>query len=113
VPGPASPSWQWHDDAFDLPEGAVLLLRGERGRHQAFRWGGAVYGFQCHLEVTREMAAEWGRMRAEAKNNPAISVRLGAEIVRHHDRAAAFGRGVADAWLDLVEAARQAGGAAA
>jgi GMP synthase-like glutamine amidotransferase len=100
------PVMQWHDDSFDLPGGATLLLQGDRCRNQGFRWGRSVYSFQCHLEVTPAIAAEWGRLRGEESNNPAVRVRLGAEIVRHGERAATFGRKVADAWLDLVDSGR-------
>lgn len=103
--GAGLPVMQWHDDSFDLPEGAELLLAGARCRNQAFRWGEVVYGFQCHLEATESMARSWGAERGRMTNNPAVGVRLGAEIRRHHERAARFGRSVADGWLDLVEAA--------
>jgi GMP synthase-like glutamine amidotransferase len=100
---PGLPVMQRGEDQMDLPEGSELLLRCERGRVQAFRWGRAVYAFQCRLEATAESIRAWGAARARAKNNPAVSVRLGAEIVRHHARAARFGREAADGWSGLVE----------
>jgi len=51
--------FQWHEDTFDLPEGADLLLSGSECRNQAFRKGSNVYGFQCHMEVRREDALAW------------------------------------------------------
>ncbi len=109
--GPGLPAMAWHDDAFELPEGAVPLLACVRGRLQAFRWGKSVYGFQSHIEADLATVKLWGRMRGQEKNNPAVAVRLGAELVRHFDRTSRFGRGVADAWLDLVEAARSSSSA--
>ncbi|HLI83516.1 MAG TPA: type 1 glutamine amidotransferase [Bryobacteraceae bacterium] len=50
---------QWHNDTFDLPEGAVQLARSERCANQAFRVGPNLYGFQYHLEATPEMIADW------------------------------------------------------
>jgi len=51
----------WHGDTFDLPPGAVLLASSSMYRHQAFRYGDKVYGFQFHMEVTKEMIADWFR----------------------------------------------------
>jgi GMP synthase-like glutamine amidotransferase len=50
---------QWHGETFDLPAGAVWLAHSRDCRHQAFRIGANVYGFQFHLEVTPEMVADW------------------------------------------------------
>jgi GMP synthase-like glutamine amidotransferase len=40
----------WHEDTFDLPEGAELLARSDLYAHQAFRVGTA-YGLQFHVEI--------------------------------------------------------------
>ena len=50
---------EWHQDTFDLPEGAELLVTGERCRNQAFRIGHHVYAFQFHFEATRPMLRSW------------------------------------------------------
>ena len=42
----------WHGDIFDLPDGAVPLLRSDLTALQAFRYGKNVYGLLCHLELT-------------------------------------------------------------
>jgi GMP synthase (glutamine-hydrolysing) len=57
---------QWHEDTFDLPDGAVLLARGSEVPHQAFRVGRSVYGFQFHVEVTGSMLMDWFEKRAES-----------------------------------------------
>jgi GMP synthase-like glutamine amidotransferase len=49
----------WHGETFDLPQGAEWLAWSDACRHQAFRVGTNVYGFQFHLEVTPEMIADW------------------------------------------------------
>jgi GMP synthase (glutamine-hydrolysing) len=56
---------QWHEDTFDLPDGAVLLARGSEVPHQAFRAGRSVYGFQFHVEVTGSMLMDWFEKRPE------------------------------------------------
>jgi GMP synthase-like glutamine amidotransferase len=51
--------FQFHEDAFDLPQGAELLFEGEIVTNQAFRYGRSAYGVQWHLEVTDEIVADW------------------------------------------------------
>lgn len=51
--------FHWHADTFDLPLGAVLLASSERYRNQAFRYGDNVYGFQFHIEMTKNMLMKW------------------------------------------------------
>ena len=48
-------AFEWHDDVFDLPTGAVSLATSARYPHQAFRVGRRVYGLLFHLEVTAPM----------------------------------------------------------
>ena len=57
-------SLQWHGDTFELPPGAVRLARSPLAENQAFRAGDRAYGVQFHLEVTSEMAREWGEVPA-------------------------------------------------
>jgi GMP synthase (glutamine-hydrolysing) len=70
--------FQWHEDAFELPVGARLLLTDGRGSNQAFRAGDQAWGTQFHPEVTPDLledwlkttpddvlAGRWGRTRAE------------------------------------------------
>jgi GMP synthase-like glutamine amidotransferase len=51
--------FQWHEDTFDLPQGAKLLATSSLVPHQAFVYGKGVYALQFHLEVTEEMIREW------------------------------------------------------
>jgi len=53
VLGPAGPELavlHWHQDTFELPDGATLLATNTQYRHQAFRVGTA-YGLQFHVEI--------------------------------------------------------------
>lgn len=56
---------QWHGDTFDLPMGAILLARSEIYQNQAFRYKNSVYGFQFHIEVTKDMLLEWFEERSD------------------------------------------------
>jgi GMP synthase (glutamine-hydrolysing) len=51
-------SFQWHEDAFDLPASAVLLADSGRDSAQAFRIGTS-YGVQFHPEVTTASVSSW------------------------------------------------------
>ena len=53
------PVMHWHQDTFDLPEGALWLARSDLYPHQAFRLGERAYGLQFHLEVDRDLARSW------------------------------------------------------
>lgn len=62
VLGPSLPLpglMEFHEDSFDLPQGAVLLVRGAQCANQCFRVGRASYGFQFHLEVDSKIASNW------------------------------------------------------
>jgi GMP synthase (glutamine-hydrolysing) len=51
--------FQWHGDAFGIPEGATHLVTAADCPHQAFRFGERVYGLQFHLEVDEPMIQRW------------------------------------------------------
>ncbi|HOW18555.1 MAG TPA: type 1 glutamine amidotransferase [Phycisphaerae bacterium] len=52
------PVFQWHEDMFEVPAEGTLLATSTTCPHQAFRCGSAC-GLQFHIEVTREMLANW------------------------------------------------------
>ena len=51
--------FQWHEDAFELPDGATLLCTGREVANQAFRWGNSVYALQFHCEVDERTVGYW------------------------------------------------------
>lgn len=58
------PVFQWHEQGFELPQGAVRLAGSDDYPNQVFRHGHA-WGFQFHLEVTPEMAELFSRQYAD------------------------------------------------
>ena len=58
--------FQWHEDTFDIPKGAVLLAEGRNCKNQAFRVGQNAYGLQFHIEVTENMIQTWFQSGEEA-----------------------------------------------
>ena len=45
--------------ASDLPSGASLLAEGDTFPVQAFRYNGAAYALQFHVDVTHAMMCRW------------------------------------------------------
>lgn len=64
------PVLQWHQDTFDIPEGAIHLIASEPVCNQAFRMEDLVYGLQFHLEVTGEMTQDW---LSDSDNEPSLA----------------------------------------
>lgn len=52
-------TFQWHYDAFALPAGALPVLTNAFNANQAFVVDGRHVGFQCHVEMTRELTETW------------------------------------------------------
>jgi GMP synthase-like glutamine amidotransferase len=50
--------FQWHNDTFDLPEGAVCAFTSDTYQNQGFVYNKAV-GLQFHIEVDESMIKEW------------------------------------------------------
>ena len=100
-------SLQWHGDTFDLPVGAVRLASSPAARNQAFRAGERAYGIQFHLEVTAEMASEWGEIPAYRDSlAEALGPRAGAEFLADVERRATelhpSARALFGNWLGLA-----------
>ena len=78
-------TFQWHYDIFALPPGTVRLLTNAFNPNQAFSLGKHI-GFQCHIEMTREMIETWCRTGAdELPAQPAGAKQSRSEIMRDVD----------------------------
>ena len=60
-------AFHWHEDVFELPEGAILLASSENAPNQAFRYGPRAYGLQFHIEINTELINTWLRYPAYAQ----------------------------------------------
>ncbi len=56
---PGQLMFQWHNEGFELPDGAELLARGEDFPNQAFSYGGHVTGLQFHPEANHDVIECW------------------------------------------------------
>jgi GMP synthase-like glutamine amidotransferase len=100
-------SLQWHGDTFELPAGAIRLASSPVAPNQAFQAGERAYGVQFHLEVTAEMARDWGEVPAYKQS---LAETLGeheaaaflAEVERRADELHPAGRRLFGNWLKLA-----------
>ncbi len=53
------PLFQWHYQTFSIPPGAVHILRSEHCANQAYVLDDLHIGFQCHIEMKRELVQSW------------------------------------------------------
>ena len=97
---------EWHQDTFDLPDGAELLVAGERCRNQAFRIGDHVYAFQFHFEVTKSIVRNWVKtqMTYLKEQHPYFPAQIERDFALHMANQNMLARRISNAWLDLVEA---------
>ncbi|MEM6450720.1 MAG: glutamine amidotransferase [Cyanobacteria bacterium P01_D01_bin.105] len=86
--------YQWHNEGFELPEGSVLLARGDTFANQAFRWGESAYGLQFHPEMTASMVDFWTTQGADLLGAPNTQTRE-EQLVGHETYSATV-----DAWLE-------------
>ena len=90
--------FHWHQDTFELPEGATLLAAGDEVHTQAFRFGEAAWGTQFHFEVDRAELDLWlktaGQDGVQAWGSSIDRIRAEAdrELEWHEARAREFFR---------------------
>jgi GMP synthase (glutamine-hydrolysing) len=90
--------YQWHREGFDLPRDAVLLAESDTFPVQAFRYNGAAYALQFHVEVTHAMMCRWttrGHARMELPGAQPRAAHFEGRLL--HDAAC---RAWLDAFLD-------------
>ncbi|MDP8950658.1 MAG: type 1 glutamine amidotransferase [Actinomycetota bacterium] len=85
--GDSFTAFHWHGDAFELPEGAVLLTSSGPTPVQAFRFGKKAYGLLFHLEVdarlVRGMLEAFEDEAQEAGEDPHEMLRQAPEHLPH------------------------------
>ena len=102
---------EFHEDSFDLPEGAELLVRGDQCPNQCFRFGNGSYGFQFRLEADSTVVDNWINifLGGELENYAKYRTRydddffadLKARLPLLVARSEIFCRAVAQNWLEL------------
>jgi len=95
----------------------VLLASSPAYPNQAFRCGRYAYGVQFHLELSREMAAEWADVPEYALAlalvlGPDSATALIDQLGANADELRAHGRQMFERWLELFSPAESAAGLA-
>lgn len=101
----------WHEDTFELPEGATVLATGDEVHLQAFRIGARAWGAQFHFEVDRtelefwlqaageKLVRAWGKTTAqvlvEADRHMATQEARALEVFRRFARIVRVASGAA------------------
>ena len=106
--------FQWHGDAFELPEGAELLATSAGCPHQAFRYGDRTYGLQFHLEVDGPLIERWlavpeHRAEVEAEAGRIDPERIRAETPGQLPRARRLSDLAFGSFLELFSERRRRG----
>lgn len=98
------PIFQWHDDTFTLPEGAIRLASSDAAANQAFRIGRATYGMQFHFEADRALVDQWNVVAAEtiAARHPDWPERHPKDAATYGPEADATGLAIARAWVATI-----------
>jgi GMP synthase (glutamine-hydrolysing) len=96
---------QWHSDTWELPSGARRLALSD-AYEQAFVFERA-YALQFHLEVSSELAAQWGSVPAYARSLEGLMgvgalPRLLADIGEREAEMTGLARRLFAAWLERV-----------
>lgn len=87
--------YQWHQQGFDLPSGAVQLAEGGGDFPvQAMRFGRHAYGIQFHPELTTPMMDAWLEFGKDRLNRP------GAQPAELHRQGRAAHDATLRAWLE-------------
>ena len=77
---------RWHEDAFAVPSGGVLLLEGDPvAPNQGFRMGERSWGVQFHPELTKELFEAWLGMAGDhlERHWGRTPVELRADVAEH------------------------------
>ena len=106
--GDGDPVFHWHEDTFQLPEGATLLATSDGVPNQAYRVGEMAWATQFHAEVdaaeaemwVTEASAEQDLEQAWGKSPARVRAEIGLHMAGHERR----GR---ETFRRFVEVARQ------
>lgn len=98
--------FQWHDDTFTLPEGAVHLAGNGNVANEAFRIGRACYGIQFHSEAGRSMVYDWSTMLRDIllEKDPVWLADIEQQMALHADASDAVSGVLLSGWVNLTKA---------
>lgn len=96
-------AFEWHEDTFAIPDGAVPLFKGRNIEHQGYLYG-KVLTMQFHLEMTKRMVHDWLKRYKDCLPAPRESVQSRAQVIESLDKRLenlhAAADKIYDWWLD-------------
>ncbi len=91
-------TFEWHYESFTLPPGGVRVLTNRFNENQGFVIGERHVGFQCHVEMTAEIARRWvSQSPEELPDEMTASTQPAFEILRDLEGRIGALNAVADA----------------
>ncbi|MEO8486673.1 MAG: type 1 glutamine amidotransferase [Betaproteobacteria bacterium] len=75
--------FQWHYDAFTIPPDATRVLGNARNANQGYVLDDRHIGFQCHVEMTRELVTTWCDMAPDELPPVSDDARQSREDILH------------------------------
>lgn len=96
--------FEWHEDVFSIPKGAVPIFRGINHENQGYLLG-KILVMQFHLEMTEHMVNEWLGQYYHCIPEPSQSVQDSQQITERLnerlDNLHAHADKIYDWWLNL------------
>jgi len=74
--------FQWHYDVFELPPGATRVLTNRFNPNQGYVIDDRHIGFQCHIEMTRDLVDTWCKSGADEIAARSTPERQSADEIR-------------------------------
>lgn len=102
---PSFPSFQWHDDTFTLPHGAIQLASSAAVENQAFSIGPKAFGLQFHFEACQLVVDQWSHDYAEflTEYQPGWAERRHTEAERLGPASDTTGLTIARNWVGMIK----------
>jgi GMP synthase-like glutamine amidotransferase len=75
-------AFEWHEDTFAIPEGAIPVFSGSNLENQGYLYGN-ILAMQFHLEMTEDMVYEWLQRYQDCMPEPSQSVQSPEQITEH------------------------------
>jgi GMP synthase-like glutamine amidotransferase len=79
---PSFTAFQWHNESFALPPGAVRVLTSRFNAEQGYVLDDRHIGLQCHLEMTSDLVEAWLATGADELPPATVSARQCAAEIR-------------------------------
>ena len=97
--------FEWHEDTFTVPQGAIPLFKGKGVESQGYLFGN-VLTMQFHLEMTEHMVHEWLQRYNDCLPDPSHTVQGPQQITQNLsqrlDKLHKLADCIYDWWLEMV-----------